>query len=57
MENSCLYLFRRDDFLARRNRIGRRPRLFVVGREEAWDVDEEIDLEIVSALLRKRSAG
>jgi len=54
-ENSCLYLFRRDVFLERRNRIGRRPRLFVIGREEAWDVDEEIDLDVVGALLRRRA--
>jgi len=55
-ENSCLYLFRREDFLARRNRIGRRPRLLVIDREEAWDVDDEIDVDVVEALLRKRSA-
>jgi CMP-N-acetylneuraminic acid synthetase len=53
-ENSCLYLFRRDVFLERNNRIGRRPKLFVVDREEDWDVDEELDLDIVEALLLKR---
>lgn len=53
-ENSCLYLFHRDAFLERTNRIGRRPRLFVVDGEEAWDVDEESDLDIVEALMRKR---
>jgi CMP-N-acetylneuraminic acid synthetase len=56
-ENSCLYLFRREDFLARRNRIGRKPRLFVIDQEEAWDVDAEIDVLIVEALLRKRAEG
>jgi CMP-N-acetylneuraminic acid synthetase len=56
-ENSCLYLFRREAFLARRNRIGRNPRLFVIDREEAWDVDEEIDLDVVEALLQKRSGS
>lgn len=53
-ENSCLYLFRRDGFLATGNRIGRRPRLFVIEQEEAWDVDEEGDLDIVTALLSKQ---
>jgi len=56
-ENSCLYLFRREVFLARRNRIGRNPRLFVIGREESWDVDEEIDLDVVEAHLLQRSGG
>ncbi|HET7009904.1 MAG TPA: acylneuraminate cytidylyltransferase family protein [Anaerolineales bacterium] len=53
-ENSCLYLFRRDVFLERRNRIGRKPKLFVIDRQEAWDVDEESDLAIVEAMLKKR---
>jgi CMP-N-acetylneuraminic acid synthetase len=53
-ENSCLYLFRPGVFRERSNRIGRRPRLFVIDREESWDVDEEVDVEIVSALIRKR---
>jgi CMP-N-acetylneuraminic acid synthetase len=56
-ENSCLYLFRRDVFLARGNRIGWKPRLFPVAREEAWDVDEETDLEIVASLLRRQAEG
>lgn len=53
-ENSCLYLFHREVFLARGNRIGKRPRLFPIDRDEAWDVDEEADLAIVDALLRAR---
>jgi len=53
-ENSCLYLFHRQVFLERRNRLGRRPRLFEIGRAEAWDVDEEIDLHVVEALLQRR---
>ena len=54
-ENSCLYLFRREVFIERRNRLGQNPRLFPIDREEAWDVDEELDLEVVEALLRRRS--
>ena len=57
MENSCLYLFGREAFLARGNRIGRRPRLFVIDREESWDVDEEVDVAIVAALLEKRAGS
>jgi CMP-N-acetylneuraminic acid synthetase len=54
-ENSCLYLFRREVFIERRNRLGRNPRLFPIDREEAWDVDEELDLQVVEALLQRRS--
>jgi CMP-N-acetylneuraminic acid synthetase len=54
-ENSCLYLFRREVFIERRNRLGQNPRLFPIDREEAWDVDEELDLEVVETLLRRRS--
>jgi len=54
-ENSCLYLFRRESFIEQRNRLGRNPRFFEIDREEAWDVDEELDLEVVEALLQRRS--
>jgi CMP-N-acetylneuraminic acid synthetase len=54
-ENSCFYLFHRDTFLEHRNRLGRTPRLFEIDREEAWDVDEEIDLKIVESLIRTRA--
>jgi CMP-N-acetylneuraminic acid synthetase len=56
-ENSCLYLFRREVFIERRNRLGRNPRLFTIDREEAWDVDEELDLKVVEALLQRRSGN
>jgi CMP-N-acetylneuraminic acid synthetase len=56
-ENSCLYLFRREVFLARGNRIGANPRLFPIDREEAWDVDEESDVALVEARLRGRAAS
>jgi CMP-N-acetylneuraminic acid synthetase len=56
-ENSCLYLFRRDVFLARGNRLGRRPRLFVVDQPEAWDVDQESDVDVVEAVLQKRAGA
>ena len=56
-ENSCLYLFSREGFLAHRNRIGEKPRLFVIDPNEAWDIDEEADLGIVEKLLADRLAG
>jgi CMP-N-acetylneuraminic acid synthetase len=56
-ENSCLYIFRRASFLDRRNRIGRTPRLWEIDRIEAWDVDDEVDLQVTECLLARRPAG
>jgi CMP-N-acetylneuraminic acid synthetase len=53
-ENSCLYLFTGDGLRARRNRIGERPLRFEVPREEAWDIDEELDFEVAEFLWRRR---
>jgi N-acylneuraminate cytidylyltransferase len=53
-ENSCLYIFSRDSFLRRENRIGERPCLFEIDPEEAWDIDEEVDFLIADLLMRKR---
>jgi CMP-N-acetylneuraminic acid synthetase len=53
-ENSCLYIFQRQQMLARRNRIGASPLMFEIPIDEAWDIDESLDLEIVSALQAQR---
>ena len=50
-ENSCIYMFRRETLLRRRNRIGKRPLMFEVSPAEAWDIDEEIDFAITEFLL------
>lgn len=54
LENSCLYLVRRENLLTRRNRLGRNPLMFPVDALEAWDIDEEFDLQVVECLLRER---
>jgi CMP-N-acetylneuraminic acid synthetase len=50
-ENSCIYIFSRQNLLARRNRLGDRPLMFPIDAAEAWDIDEELDFKIVSLLL------
>src|SRR4030042_2366841 len=45
-ENSCLYIFSRKSFWKKKRRIGENPFMFEIPREEAWDIDEEIDFEI-----------
>jgi CMP-N-acetylneuraminic acid synthetase len=50
-ENSCLYIFKRQTLLARRNRLGERPMMFEIDPPEAWDIDEELDFQIVEFLM------
>lgn len=54
-ENSCLYIFRRETLVSRRNRLGERPLMFEIDPAEAWDIDEEIDFAIVDYLLTSQS--
>jgi len=52
-ENSCLYIFTRENLQKRRNRIGEKPLMFEIRSEEAWDIDDELDFEIADFLMRK----
>jgi CMP-N-acetylneuraminic acid synthetase len=52
-ENSCLYIFSRQTLLSRRNRLGERPLMFEIEAAEAWDIDEEIDFEVVEFLMKR----
>jgi CMP-N-acetylneuraminic acid synthetase len=51
-ENSNLYIFTAQSLRRRGNRIGERPLLFEIGRDEAWDIDEELDFRIAEFLCR-----
>ena len=55
-ENSCMYLFTGEVLKRKRNRLGDRPYLFEIDREEAWDIDEEIDFRLVELFIQARSA-
>jgi CMP-N-acetylneuraminic acid synthetase len=52
-ENSCLYLFTRENLLKWHHRIGAKPLMFEIAAEEAWDIDEELDFAICDFLLNK----
>jgi CMP-N-acetylneuraminic acid synthetase len=52
-ENSCLYIFTRENLVKRHHRIGERPLMFEIEAEEAWDIDEELDFEICDFLLSR----
>ena len=53
-ENSCLYLFSRESLEQHRSRIGSRPMLFELPRDEAWDIDDETDFRIAEAMYALR---
>ena len=54
-ENSCLYIFTRENLERKRHRIGDTPLMFEINADEAWDIDEELDFEITDFLMRKRN--
>jgi len=56
-ENSCLYVFDAATLRKRGNRIGERPLLYPIDREEAMDIDEEIDWSVVAALYAGRETA
>jgi CMP-N-acetylneuraminic acid synthetase len=56
-ENSCIYIFTRENLVRRRNRLGERPLMFAIDPAEAWDIDEELDFAIADFLQRQRKEG
>jgi CMP-N-acetylneuraminic acid synthetase len=53
-ENSCMYIFTRENLSRRRNRLGERPLMFEMDAAEAWDIDEELDFAIADILQKLR---
>jgi CMP-N-acetylneuraminic acid synthetase len=53
-ENSCMYIFTRENLIAKRHRISEHPLMFEIPRLEAVDIDEEADFEIADLLMRRR---
>lgn len=51
-DNSCIYIFKRENLIARRNRLGDRPLMFEIPTIEAWDIDEELDFTVAETLYR-----
>jgi CMP-N-acetylneuraminic acid synthetase len=52
-DNSCVYIFTRENLIARRNRLGERPLMFEIPAIEAWDIDEELDFTVAETLFRE----
>jgi CMP-N-acetylneuraminic acid synthetase len=53
-ENSCLYLFTRDNLVRWHHRIGPKPLMHEIPAGEAWDIDEELDFTICDFLLKRQ---
>jgi len=53
-ENSNIYLFKLEVLQQRKNRIGKQPIMFEIDRDEAWDIDEEVDFQIAELLYLHR---
>lgn len=54
-ENSNMYVFSRTSFqTASKNRIGLKPKMFVMDKAEAVDIDEEEDWQLAEALYELR---
>ncbi len=53
-ENSCLYLFTRENLIRKHHRIGDKPFMFEIDKAEAWDIDEELDFEITNFLMKRK---
>lgn len=55
-ENSCLYVFTRDSFTKRGNRLGVSPWMYEIDKLEAIDIDDEVEFGIVKLILDDRAA-
>lgn len=53
-ENSCIYIFTRENLIAKRHRISDHPLMFEIPRLEAVDIDEESDFQIADLLVRRQ---
>ena len=51
-ENSCIYIFTRENLIAKRHRISDNPLMFEIPRLETVDIDEESDFQIADILKK-----
>jgi CMP-N-acetylneuraminic acid synthetase len=52
-ENSCMYIFTKDILERKHNRIGDRPYLLEISKEEAQDIDVEIEFRMAEFLYKE----
>jgi len=54
LENSCIYIFGRENFLQTKTRIGKKPIIFETPQLESIDIDTENEWLLASLLLSRR---
>ncbi|GAB4545963.1 MAG: acylneuraminate cytidylyltransferase family protein [Anaerolineales bacterium] len=54
-ENSCLYLFTRENLVKYHHRVGASPLMYEIPAGEAWDIDEELDFAIADFLKTRQA--
>lgn len=57
IENSCMYLFKKDTLEKKWNRIGDRPYLFEMEEIEAQDIDIELNFKVAEFLFKELYPG
>jgi CMP-N-acetylneuraminic acid synthetase len=55
-ENSCMYIFSKTILERKHNRIGDRPYLLEISKEEAQDIDIEVEFRIAEFLYQARNS-
>ena len=53
-ENSCIYIFTKENLIAKRHRISDNALMFEIPRLEAVDIDNESDFQIANILMKMR---
>ncbi len=53
-ENSCVYLFTKENLFGRKHRVGFKPLMFEIDRSEAYDIDDEEGFLIADLILQHR---
>jgi len=56
-ENSCLYVFTRENLIRKHHRIGDTPTMYEIPRIEAVDIDTESDFQIALVLMQLQQEG
>ncbi|GAB3940697.1 acylneuraminate cytidylyltransferase family protein [Spirosoma harenae] len=51
MENSCMYLFKKETLIQKGNRIGDRPFMYEIPEIEAQDIDVELNFKVAEFLF------
>lgn len=54
-ENSNIYIFTKESILKNKRRIGNNPYMFIIPKDESYDIDEMIDFKIAEQLHTMRN--